>query len=40
VSVEAPREVFTWDTSGDAGRELAGLVADSGYRPDLILTIG
>jgi hypoxanthine phosphoribosyltransferase len=35
----APREVLSWETFGDAGRELARLVADSGYRPDLILTI-
>ena len=35
----APREVLTWETFGVAGRELAQLVADSGYRPDLILTI-
>ena len=38
-AVAAPREVLTWETFGDAGRELAQLVADSGYRPDLILTI-
>ena len=39
AAADAPREVLTWDTFGDAGRELARRVADSGYRPDLILTI-
>ena len=39
AAAAAPREVLTWETFGDAGRELAQLVADSGYRPDLILTI-
>ena len=33
------REVLTWDGFGAAGRELAQQVADSGYLPDLILTI-
>ena len=39
MSDDAPREVLSWEMFGDAGRELAQLVADSGYRPELILTI-
>ncbi|MGH1492808.1 MAG: phosphoribosyltransferase [Acidimicrobiales bacterium] len=33
------REVLTWEGYGKAARELAGQVADSGFRPDLILAI-
>ncbi len=33
------REVLTWATYGLAARELSTQVADSGYRPDLILAI-
>ena len=33
------REVLTWELFGTAARELAGHVADSGYRPDLIFAI-
>lgn len=33
------REVMTWDMYGRAARELAQRVADSGFRPDLILAI-
>jgi uncharacterized protein len=33
------REVMTWEELGDGARELAQLVADDGYRPDLILAI-
>ncbi|MFD0684982.1 phosphoribosyltransferase [Actinomadura fibrosa] len=36
---EAEREVLTWELFGTAGRELAQEIADSGYRPDLILSI-
>ncbi|MFI5959870.1 phosphoribosyltransferase [Cryptosporangium sp. NPDC051539] len=36
---EIPREVLTWDRFGTASRELATLVADDGYRPDLVLAI-
>jgi uncharacterized protein len=32
-------EVLTWSLFGDAARELAEQVADSGFRPDLILSI-
>ncbi|OHV36008.1 MULTISPECIES: phosphoribosyltransferase [Pseudofrankia] len=33
------REVLDWQTFGVASRELAQLVADDGFRPDLILSI-
>ncbi len=33
------REVLTWQAFGDASRELAQQVAESGYQPDLILSI-
>lgn len=33
------REILTWEGYGTAVRELAGQVADSGFRPDLILAI-
>lgn len=33
------REVLTWDLYGRAGRELAHVVADSGFRPDVVLGI-
>ena len=33
------REVLTWERFGDASRQLAQLVADDGYRPDIILAI-
>ena len=33
------RENLTWDTFGVAARDLARLVVDSGYRPDLLLSI-
>ncbi len=33
------REVMTWEGYGVAVRELAQMVADSGFRPDLILAI-
>ncbi|MBB3050148.1 hypothetical protein FHS23_001143 [Prauserella isguenensis] len=36
---EPEREVLTWDLFGTASRELAETVADSGFRPDLILSI-
>ncbi|MFF5991101.1 phosphoribosyltransferase [Prauserella flavalba] len=35
----AEREELTWELFGTAGRELAMQVADSGFRPDLILSI-
>lgn len=33
------REVLTWDLFGEAGRDLAQMVADSGYRPTIILGV-
>ncbi|GAA1200356.1 phosphoribosyltransferase [Prauserella alba] len=36
---EPEREVLTWDLFGTASRQLATAVADSGFRPDLILSI-
>lgn len=33
------REVLTWELYGRAGRELAHAVADSGFRPDVVLGI-
>lgn len=37
--VDAAREELSWELFGVAGRELAGQIADSGYAPDLILSI-
>jgi hypoxanthine phosphoribosyltransferase len=39
ASEQDEREVLTWDGYGRAARELATMVADSGFRPDLILAI-
>ena len=36
---EPVREVLTWQAFGTAARELAQTVVDSGFRPDLILSI-
>jgi hypoxanthine phosphoribosyltransferase len=33
------REVLTWEGFGEAARELARQVVDSGYQPDLIMSI-
>jgi hypoxanthine phosphoribosyltransferase len=33
------REILTWEAFGEGGRELAGRVAEDGYRPDIILAI-
>jgi len=33
------REILTWEAYGVGARELAGMVVDSGYRPDVILSI-
>lgn len=33
------REVLTWQTFGTASRQLAAQVVDSGFRPDLIMSI-
>jgi uncharacterized protein len=37
--VSAQREVLTWELFGRASREMAAEIADSGYRPDIILSI-
>ncbi|WP_067832845.1 phosphoribosyltransferase [Actinomadura kijaniata] len=37
--MSAEREVLTWELFGTASRALAQEIADSGYRPDLILSI-
>ncbi|OLT48407.1 phosphoribosyltransferase [Saccharomonospora sp. CUA-673] len=39
VESEPVREELTWELFGTASRELAVAVADSGFRPDLILSI-
>lgn len=33
------REIMTWETFGIASRELAKMVADDGYDPDMVLAI-
>ena len=33
------REVMTWEMFGQASRDLAQMVADDGYEPDMILSI-
>ena len=33
------REVLTWPEFGEGARELAALVADDGYRPDIVLAV-
>ena len=33
------REILTWDIFGRASRELAQMIADDGYEPDMILSI-
>ncbi len=33
------REIMTWDMVGEATRDLAQMVADDGYEPDMILAI-
>ena len=35
----AEREILTWQAFGDATRALAQQVADSGFRPDVVLAI-
>jgi len=37
--MEDERETLTWETFGDASQELARVIADDGFRPDLILAI-
>ena len=38
-SVTQEREVLTWEIFGDAARELAQCVVDSGFEPDILLSI-
>lgn len=33
------REIMTWDIFGDASREVAQMVVDDGYEPDMVLAI-
>jgi hypothetical protein len=37
--MEDERETLTWEAFGDASQELARVIADDGFRPDLILAI-
>lgn len=39
MSAENPREILEWPDFGMGTRELAQIVADSGYRPEIILAI-
>ena len=36
---DVAKEILTWETYGEAGRQLATTVADDGYRPDIVLAI-
>ncbi|CAN5555631.1 phosphoribosyltransferase [soil metagenome] len=33
------REIMTWDMFGDASRDIAQMVVDDGYEPDMVLAI-
>lgn len=37
--MDESRETLSWETFGEASRELARAIADDGFRPDLILAI-
>jgi hypoxanthine phosphoribosyltransferase len=39
VTDEPVRELLTWERFGTASRELAQMVADSGYAPDIVIAI-
>src|SRR6266851_426105 len=39
ASFAADRETLTWTEFGEASRELARRVAESGFRPDVVLAI-
>jgi uncharacterized protein len=39
MSEDGPQEVLTWAEFGGGCRELAQMVADDGYRPDVILAV-
>ncbi|SEE80433.1 phosphoribosyltransferase [Ruania alba] len=38
-SAPPPREVLPWNRFGDASRELAQVVVDSGWMPDLVIAV-
>ncbi len=33
------REILTWDLFGEASREVAQSIADSGFRPDMVIAV-
>ncbi len=37
--MQPEREVLTWERFGESNRELAQVIHDSGYRPDLVVAI-
>lgn len=39
ADAEVDREILTWEHFGDATRSLAQQVADSGFRPDIVLAV-
>jgi hypoxanthine phosphoribosyltransferase len=39
TQTEVAREVLSWPVFGQASRELAGQVAESGFRPDMVLAV-
>ena len=39
ASIDLDREIMTWAEFGEASRALAQQIADSGFRPDLVLAI-
>jgi uncharacterized protein len=39
AGVTEQREIMTWDVFGAASRDLAQMIADDGYEPDMILSI-
>jgi hypoxanthine phosphoribosyltransferase len=39
VGAEVDREILTWELFGEASRALAEQVADSGFRPDIVLAV-
>jgi hypoxanthine phosphoribosyltransferase len=38
-ATDDPREILTWPRFGDATRQLAQTIADSGFQPDLVLAV-
>jgi hypoxanthine phosphoribosyltransferase len=39
IAAGPEREILTWERFGSATRELAGEIADDGFRPDVVLAI-